>query len=76
MGKFIAGLVVFLGIIALAFGISLLMVFPVMWLINYLFTPAVLMFLFGIAKITFWKAFWLTFLTSILFKGSSTSSSK
>jgi hypothetical protein len=58
-----------------AFGFSFLLAYPTMWMVNYLFTPATLLSLFGFAQLTFWKAFWLNFLCSQLFKGSSSSSS-
>lgn len=72
MVKFVA---VLLAIAVLA-GIVLLFTFPVMWAINYVFTTSVLLALFGVPQITFWKTFVLSFVLGILFKGSSTSSSK
>ena len=48
--------------------VGLLMGYPVMWLMNYLFAPAALTAVFGIAKMTFWKAFWLNVLCGLLFK--------
>ena len=53
--------------------IGLLIGFPVKWMVNYLFTPATLTALFGVAQLTFWKAFWLAFLCSALFKSSGSS---
>ena len=66
MGMFVLALLMWLGI-------SLLMGFPTMWLVNYLICPAALVAIFGLTKITFWKAFWLNFLCGILFKGHGTS---
>lgn len=43
--------------------ISLLCAFPTLWLWNWLM-PAI----FGLKTITFWQAFGMNFLTSILFK--------
>ena len=63
-------------IFGLVVGIALLFAYPTLWLVNYLFTPGTLISLFGIAQLTFWKAFWLNFLCSILFKSSNTSTSK
>ncbi len=54
--------------------IGLLIGFPVKWMANYLFTPEALTAVFGVAKLTFWRAFWLAFLCSSLFKSSSSSS--
>jgi uncharacterized membrane protein (DUF485 family) len=54
--------------------IGLLIGFPVKWMANYLFTSEALTAVFGVAKLTFWRAFWLAFLCSALFKSSSYSS--
>lgn len=59
-----------LAIIALAFGFSILMAFPVKWLWN-----ATAPELFGFKEIGVWMAWKVTFLCSLLFKGSSVSSS-
>lgn len=63
-----------LGTIAVA-GIMLvvgtLYAFPVMWIWNYLMPE-----LFALPIITFWQAFWGTFLCGLLFKSSSVQSSK
>jgi hypothetical protein len=64
------GLVVLLLVVIsfVAFVIGL----PVMWIVNYLFTQQILMAVFGIPQLTFWKAFWLAELTGLLFTSSST----
>jgi len=51
--------------------ICFLAAYPTLWLVNYLITPQVLVAMFGIPALTFWKAFWLNFLCSALFKSSS-----
>jgi len=61
-------------VLVIAFGLSALLAYPVKWIINYLFTPGVLLALFGVAKMTFWRAFWLSYLCSVLFKSSYSSS--
>jgi hypothetical protein len=63
-----------IAVVAIA-ALSLLMALPVMWLVNYLFTPQILLTVFGVSQITFWQALALNVLTGTLFK-SSTSSSK
>ena len=63
-------------VLGLVIGVAFLYAYPTLWLVNYLFTPNTLISLFGIAQLTFWKAFWLNFLCSILFKSSNTSTSK
>ena len=62
------------GLIALVVGLCLLAAYPTLYIVNYLFTPQLLLSVFGISALTFWKAFWLNFLASILFKSTNTSS--
>jgi hypothetical protein len=38
--------------------IAVLMAYPTKWVVNYLFTPSVLMNLFGIPQLTATKAIW------------------
>lgn len=45
-----------LGILALIPILGALFAFPTMWIVNYLFTPTLLMLIFGTIKIGFWKA--------------------
>lgn len=70
-----AGLIIVAGI-ALGIGFALLLAYPTLWVVNYLITPGILIKIFGIPALTFWKAFWLNFLCGSLFKSTSTSSSK
>ena len=58
-------------VVGLIVGLSLLLAFPTMWLVNYLIAPSALTAVFGISALTFWKAFWLNFLAGILFKSSN-----
>ena len=71
MAKFITMLALIIGGIALLAGFALLCALPTMWLWNYLMPD-----LFHLAHIGFWQAFAMNWLCGILFKGSSTSSSK
>lgn len=71
MGKLLAGLVIAIGFIGLLFVLGLLFAYPVMWLVNYLFTPAVLTAVFGVAKISVWQAWALNLLSGFLFKSTS-----
>lgn len=73
--KTFAYLLGIVGAIVLIVGLALLFAFPLMWLINYVFTSSVLLTLFGVPQITFWKTVVLSIVTGWLFK-SSTSSSK
>jgi hypothetical protein len=66
------GIVVFAAALVVVF--ALLMTFPTMWLVNYLFTPAVILSLFGTTALTFWKALWLNMFCGIIFKGYNYSS--
>ena len=70
MEKFIAFFVAVVGLIAIVVGLSFLSAWFVMLMVNYLFTSAVLLTVFGVAKIGFWRAFVLTVLTGTLFKVS------
>jgi hypothetical protein len=63
-----------LGIIALVAGLSILMAYPTMWIVNYLFAPSFLVMVFGTAKIPFLKALWLNVIMGLLVKSSSSSS--
>ena len=74
--KIIAGLVAVVGVFVLIVALALLMAWPLMLLINYVFSTALLTFLFGAAKISFWKTVALSIVTGSLFKSASTSSSK
>ena len=74
--KAIAYIVGGLGVLALIVGLALLFAFPLMWAINYVFTSSVLLALFGVPQITFWKTVALSIVAGSLFKGSSSSSSK
>lgn len=73
MEKFLLGLVVGVGAIALIVVFGALLALPVMWLWNgvlpNLFATAV------IKPIDFWNAWGLLILCGLLFKGSSSSSS-
>jgi hypothetical protein len=61
-------------VILLVIGLALVLTFPLMWLINWLFTPTVLVTLFGTSQITFWKTFALATVCGWLFKSSATNS--
>ena len=71
--KIIYGILVTLAVVVL---IGLLLGYPTMWMVNYLFTPSIISSLFGVAQLTFWRAFWLNCLCATLFKGTSSSSTK
>ena len=67
------GVYTFALVVAISLLIGLFIAFPVMWLMNYLFTKQVLLTVFGIEQMTFWKALWLTVLCQSLFKCSDSS---
>jgi hypothetical protein len=62
---------------ALAVGIvvalSLIMVYPTMWICNYLFAPSFLDIVFGIGSLTFWKALWLNVFLGLVFSSRRSS---
>lgn len=70
MTKFTA----FVILLALALGFAMLLAYPTMWIVNYLFTAQLLTFVFGAAKISFWQAFVLNLFFSFAFKSTSSSS--
>jgi hypothetical protein len=74
--KILAYFIGAVGVIALIAGIVLLFTFPIMWALNYVFTPAVLMALFGVSKLTFWKTFVLSWVIGTMFKGTTTTTKK
>lgn len=72
MDKIILAFVAAVGAVALIAGASLLGAYLTLWTVNYLFAPAILMTLFGVGKLTFWKAFCLNFVCASLFKSTTT----
>lgn len=72
MGKVVLVSLAVVGIVGLVIGFSLLLAYPTMWVVNYLFAATTLKAIFGISQLTFWKAFWLNFICGTLFKRSST----
>jgi hypothetical protein len=67
---FIVGFVMVSGLILLGFVISLLIMFPLMWLWNWLMPT-----LFHLPTITIWQAWGLSVLSGLLFKSSVTTKS-
>ena len=70
MNTFLAFIVAFFGIIAIAAALGLLIALPVMWLWNWL-APE----LFHGPMIGYWQAYGIYLLCAILFKSSSSSRS-
>jgi len=54
------------GVIVLGFLIILLVAWPVMWLWNYVMPD-----IFGLQELTYWQAWAITILCSILFKSTN-----
>jgi hypothetical protein len=61
--KSIAVLAVFVGIVLI---IAVLVAFPIMWLMNYVFAPSLMLAVFGVGKMTFWRALAFSVLTGFL----------
>jgi hypothetical protein len=74
MEYLLKGIAAIVGIIGFVVLVGFIIALPTLIIVNYLFTSAVLMVLFGIPALTFWKAFWLNVLCGILFKNTSSSS--
>jgi hypothetical protein len=70
MEEFAKGLGVIVTFLVILTVVALLIALPTLLIVNYLFTSAVLLAVFGIPALTFWKAFWLTVLSGILFKST------
>jgi hypothetical protein len=73
MEKIVTGIALTFGFILLVVVVGLLLAWPVMFLVNYLFTPAVILAVFGTAQLSFIKAYGLLVLCGILFKSESSS---
>jgi hypothetical protein len=76
MQKFLTAVGAFTVGILFVIGIATLGAYPTKWVVNYLFTPGVLIALFGISQLTFWKALALNFIAASLFKGANGRSTK
>lgn len=68
MEELITGLGLFVGVLVIAGLVAGIFALPVMWLLNYVFAPSVLLAVFGVAKIGFWKALGVSTLSALLFK--------
>lgn len=76
MGQLILAITAGLLAFFLVFGLGLLFAWPTMVMVNYLFSPVFLTFVFGASKITFWQALVLNVLAGWVFSSRNTSSSK
>lgn len=74
MNKLFAAIGVVVFVLAVATGLGLLLAWPTSYLINYVFSPAVLTAVFGTAKIGIVKTWALSVVTSLLFYRPSTKS--
>jgi len=67
-------LISLVGIIMLLLSLTvhaLFFVIPVMLIWNYLINPQVTMVLFGVNHLTFWRSFWLLWLTGLLIRSTT-----
>ncbi|MDI6734522.1 MAG: hypothetical protein QMD50_03505 [Patescibacteria group bacterium] len=55
---------------------AIILAFPTMWIVNYVFLETALMAIFGTTSIGFWKALCLNLFFGIAFKSSTPSSKK
>lgn len=62
-----------LGAVVLLLGVGLILTYPLMLILNYVFTGSVLYALFGVYPLTFWKTYWLATALGWLFKSHNTS---
>lgn len=56
--------------VAISIALSVLFAFPLMWAVNYLFTPAALHAVFGTDQLTLWQTLLLSFICGMLVKPS------
>ena len=56
--------------------IGLIATYPVLWLMNYALAPSLLLAIFGVSKMTFWRTLAFVLLVGLLQKGSSTTEKK
>lgn len=47
---------------------AVIFAYPLMWMINYIFSPEAIASVFGTPQISFWKSFWLQFFFYVAFK--------
>ena len=71
-----AAILTILGAIGVFVLIAVISAYPVMWGVNAVFTPAVILAVFGVPQLGFVKALWLSVLCACLFHSSGSSSSK
>ena len=50
--------------------VILLLTYPIMWAMNYAFSPTFLAFVFGVSELTFWKTFIASWVIGALVKGT------
>lgn len=75
MDTFVKGVGAAVIVCVMVVAIGVLLAFPVMWLMNGLFTVQLLTAVFGVPHVTFWTALGFNTLTGILFKSHDKSSS-
>ena len=56
-----------------AAALSLLLTYPLMWAVNWLIAPTLLLKVFGVVQLSFWRTWVLSFVCSGLFKSSFSS---
>ena len=76
MLKLVTALVAFVGFLSLLFIIAVIFSYPMMWIVNYLFTASLLTAVFGISKLTVLKALVLNLFFGLVVSRSSKSDSK
>jgi len=73
MDKFLKGIGMTIVVAIVLFLVAALFAFPVKWAMNYLFTPQLLLSVFGVPVFTAWRAWALSFLTTTLLKSHQAS---
>lgn len=66
-----AGVGIILVVFLVAFILGFIMAWPVLWIWNWMMPDV-----FGVSEITYWQAFWGSFLAKLIFPNNTVSSSK
>lgn len=67
---------VFVLVFALVTVLGLIFAYPIMWLLNYIFSATLLTYVFGAPVVTYWKAYALNLLAGLLLPRNTNTSSK
>jgi cell division protein FtsX len=76
MANLLAAFMIVVGVVGTIVGLSFVLSWPVMWLINHNLSQSFIQNVFGVSQVGWLHAWGISALCSILFKSSNSSSSK